>query len=273
MLRLAVLGDPVEHSLSPAIHRAALAALGMEGTYEARRVDAEGMAAAAGDVRRGALDGANITMPHKRLARRLADVVGPDAARAGSVNTWYRDGRLLAGESTDVAGLRVAWERRGLPSAGPILVLGGGGAAAAALVALAGRDLAVSARRPGVAADLAAACGVDAAPVPWGTPVPGAVVVNCTPLGMGGEELPAAVVAEMGGVFDLAYGGTETPLVAAARRAGLPAADGIDHLVAQAEESFVLWTGRRPPPGVMEEAARNRSRREEGRPKDVRTRG
>lgn len=273
MLRFVVLGDPVEHSLSPRIHRSALAALGLAGAYEARRVDGDGMAAAADEIRRGDLDGANITMPHKRLARRLADVVGPDAARAGSVNTWYRDGHLLVGESTDVAGMRVAWERRCLPAGGPALVLGSGGAAAAALVALAGHPLAVSARRPEAAADLAAACGVAAAPIPWGTPVPGAVVVNCTPVGMGGEELPAAVVAGMGGAFDLAYGGAETPLVASARRAGLPVADGIDHLVAQAEESFVLWTDRRPPPGVMEEAARNLSSREEGRPKDVRTRG
>jgi len=152
-----------------------------------------------------------------------------------------------------------------------VLVLGGGGAAAAALVALAGRPLAVSARRPETLGPLLAGCGVAARSVPWGRPLPGAVVVNCTPLGMHGEELPAAVVAEMGGAFDLAYGGGETPLVAAARARGLPVADGVDHLVAQAEESFLLWTGIRPPAGVMEEAARNPSRSGHGGTKDEHT--
>ncbi len=270
-LRLAVLGDPVEHSRSPLIHRAALAALGMNGTYEARRVDAAGMRAAAEELRRGDLDGANITMPHKRLACELSDRVEDAAARAGSVNTWRPEGGVLAGYSTDIPGLLRAWERTGLPADGPVLVLGSGGAAAAALVALAGRSLVVSARRPEGLGPLLDRAGVVAEVVPWGRAVDGAVVVNCTPLGMRGENLPSPVVGVMAGAFDLAYGDSETRLVTTARRRGLPVADGLDLLVAQAEESFRIWTGVLPPPGIMEEAARKVSSTRREEPKQSQT--
>lgn len=270
-LRFVVLGDPVEHSRSPVIHRAALAALGLNGTYEARRVDAAGMRSVAGELRRGELDGANITMPYKHLACELSDRVEEAAARAGSVNTWCPEGGVLAGYSTDVPGLLGAWERRGLPADGPVLVLGSGGAAAAALVALSGRSLVVSARRPEGLASLLDRTRVVAELVPWGRAVGGAVVVNATPLGMRGENLPSPVVGVMAGAFDLAYGDGETPLVTAARRRGLPVADGLDLLVAQAEESFRIWTGLVPPPGVMEEAARKVSRAGGEEPKQSQT--
>lgn len=255
-LRLAVLGDPVSHSRSPAIHRAALAAAGIDGTYEAVRVDAEGMRSRADDIRSGALDGANITMPHKRLAFELSDAVAPEAARAASVNTWVREGGVIHGHSTDVVGIREAWAKRRLPSEGSVVVLGSGGAAAAALVALEGRRIFVSARRQDAARTLVERVGVDAEVLDWGTPVPGAVVVNCTPLGMGGERLPIDGPA---GIFDMAYGRGSTPAVRHGLEAGLPVVDGIDLLVAQAAASFRLWTGREPDLEAMETAARNGS--------------
>lgn len=254
-MRLVLLGDPVSQSRSPAIHTAALAACGIEGIYTARRVDVAGLYRAVAEVRAGALDGANVTMPHKRAAAAAADRLTADAAAAGSANTLLRRSGEVAGDSTDVAGIRDVWERRGLPSDAPVLVLGSGGAAAAVLVALAGRDLRVAARRGAGAAEVVARAGFGGV-LAWGTPVPGAVVVNATPLGMSGEPLPAGIVESAAGMVDLAYGAEETPAVRAARSAGLPVADGIDVLVAQAARSFEAWTGTPAPRRVMEAAAR-----------------
>ncbi|MGI9648171.1 MAG: shikimate dehydrogenase family protein, partial [Acidimicrobiia bacterium] len=174
MLHLVVLGDPVDHSLSPRIHTAALAAAGIEGEYTARRVDVAGMAAAVAELRDGRLDGANVTMPHKWVAHQLADSVGADAARASSVNTLRLRGSEVVGESTDVEGIRRAW---GGLSDGPVLLLGAGGAAAAALLALEGRPLTVTARRPQAAQSLLERTGAEGTVLGWGEPLPGAVVV------------------------------------------------------------------------------------------------
>ncbi len=91
--------------------------------------------------------------------------------------------------------------------------------------------------------------------IPWGKPLPGAVVVNATPLGMAGEPLPSGVVAAAAGLVDLAYGPVPTPAVSAARAAGLSVIDGIQILVDQAAESFEIWTGQPAPRDVMRAAA------------------
>lgn len=257
MIRLVLLGDPVSHSKSPAMHNAALRALGIAGVYEARRVDEQGMKVAAEAVRAGRLHGANITMPHKRLAFELADEVEEEAGRAGSVNTWVLDGGRIVGWSTDVSGIRQVWRKRALPTGHPILILGSGGAAAAALVALASHgELLVAARDPGKADLLVKRVGLPVRVMAWGVPVPGAVLVNCTPLGMGGEPLPVGLLEVAGGLFDLAYSPEATPAVLEAERRGLPVADGLDLLAAQAEVAFRLWTGVDPPLGLMERVAR-----------------
>lgn len=259
-MQLVLLGDPVAHSRSPEMHQAAMEAAGIEGSYVARRVDQAGMRAAAAEMRSGRLDGANITMPHKAAAFQLADRLADDARSAGSVNTWVgRDG-TITGWSTDVEGVRRVWQRRQLPPHTPVVVLGSGGAAAAALVALRDRALTVRARSTAKAEALAARVGVAATVEPWDADTGEVVLVNCTPLGMHGEDLGLDVAA-CSGLVDMAYGREETPAVRRARRAGIPVADGIDLLSAQAEESFRLWTGQEPPPGLMERVARNVSRR------------
>jgi shikimate dehydrogenase len=248
--RFVVLGDPVSHSMSPTMHTAALEALGIPGTYVARRVDVEGMQEAATEMRRGDLDGANITMPHKRVAAELADVLAPEAARAWSVNTWVRIDGDIVGHSTDVHGVRTVIDRCALPD-GPVTVLGTGGAAAASLIALEGRPITVVARRPEAAADMAAKCGVDIDVLAWDErPSPG-LVINCTPIGMHGEALPAHLTGAATGFFEMVYASGATPAEVAARTSGIPVAGGLDLLAAQAEASFQLWTGTTPPPGVM----------------------
>jgi shikimate dehydrogenase len=248
MLKLVLLGSPIAHSLSPQIHTAALRAAGIEGSYEARGVDARGVATAIEEIRTGELNGANVTMPHKRLASRLADELGSNAARAGSVNTLVARGAMVAGESTDIDGIRLAW--RGLPE-GPALILGGGGAAAAALLALEGRPLLVSARRSSAAERLIERTGVAAGVVEWGAPVAGAVVVNATSLGMAGESLPPGVLEVATGLFDMPYGAAPTGAVTRARSLGIPAVEGLEMLLAQAARSFELWTGVAAPVQAM----------------------
>jgi shikimate dehydrogenase len=256
---LAVLGHPVKHSLSPVMHQAGLDALGLSGSYVAVDVDGEGLRHHAVLIRRGALTGANITMPHKRLAAELSDALTEVAARAGSVNTWYLDDSRLFGHTTDVNGVRTVIERRSLPITN-ILLLGSGGAAAAALVACEGMAVTVSARSEVKAQHLVDETGVDARVVEWGVPVPGALILNATPIGMQGESLPLGIVDVAGGVFDMTYGVNPSPALVEARRNELPAADGVDLLAAQAEESFWVWTGLRPPDGLFEQVARNASR-------------
>ena len=254
-MRLVLLGDPVGHSRSPAIHQAALAALGLEGTYQARRVDEAGVYRACAEIRGGMLHGANVTMPHKRTAAAAADRLAPEPARCGAVNTLVGAGGEVVGHNTDVGGLLLAAEWAGIPSGAPVLLLGAGGAAAAALIALEGRRLAIAARRPGAGGNLARALGIPAIEVAWGSAVAGTVVVNATPLGMQGEPLPAGLVEEAAGLIDMPYGASATPAVALGRRRGLPVADGLDLLVAQAALSFSIWTGREAPVEVMRRAA------------------
>jgi len=254
-VKLAVLGDPVSHSRSPAIHNAALAAAGLSGVYKARRVDDHGLRAAFDEVRSGELAGFNVTMPHKGLAADLCDRLEIDAARAGSVNTVALIDDVVWGFCTDIGGIGDAWGE--LPTIGPVLILGAGGAAAAACVALADRPIYLAARRFGAGAELGQRLGLTVGEIRWEVPVVDSVVVNCTPIGMKGEALPVAVLATSGGLFDMAYGSVTTPAVQMVRKEGLPAVEGLDFLVAQAARSFRIWTGLNPPVEVMRKAAKN----------------
>jgi shikimate dehydrogenase len=255
-LALAVLGDPIDHSLSPVIHMAAMAFLGIEGSYRAIRADNEVLEGAVADLREGALDGFNVTMPLKGAAFRLAERLTHEAADAGSVNTMrYRDG-AVEGHSSDLVAMADLIGRLDPSGHAPVLVLGSGGAAAAALAACRGRRTLVAARSPDRAEVLADRLGgIETAR--WGEAVPGALLVNATPLGSGVDFLPAGVLEGSEAVIDLPYGVEPTSTVLGAAKAGIPFVDGIEFLVAQACVSFQWWTGVDPPVRVMLEAARN----------------
>lgn len=253
-MKLVLLGDPVEQSRSPAIHTAAMDAAGIEGSYVARQVDRAGMASAVVEIRYGSLDGANVTMPHKETAFTLVDRVSEQALRAGAVNTIaHRQGQAF-GDNTDIPGLRAAWEDAGLSMEAPVLILGSGGAAAAALVALAGRDITIAARAADASHALLRRTRVDGEVLEWGSAIDGAVVVNATPVGMGGESLPVGIIESAAGLVDMAYAATPTPAAEAAAARGLPIADGRDVLIAQAAASFELWTGVPAPLEAMRAA-------------------
>lgn len=250
----AVIGDPVSNSLSPVIQQAAFDAAGIDAEYSAIRLVRENLPGFLDDIRTGRLSGANVTMPHKHPVFELVDRVEGDAVLAESVNTLVAAGGEVVGLSTDIPAIQAEWSRKRLPE-GSVLVLGSGGAAAAALVALSGMEVFASARSQVRLEELLGRLGLSARVVPWATPVPGAVVVNATPIGMGNESLPAGLLAESDGLFDMAYGPLPTPAVVSARALAVPVVDGLDMLVAQAGLSFETWTGLRPPLKVMLEAA------------------
>ena len=202
-MRFVVLGDPVDHSRSPAIHTAALAAARIDGTYTARRVDEAGMVSAVDEVRYGRLAGANVTMPHKQIAFELADRTTESAMRSGAVNTLVRRDGEVWGYNTDVDGVRAVWASASLPTDRPVLILGTGGAAAGAVVAVAGRTIVVSGRRDEAANDLLGRTRAEGSIVPWATAVDGAVVVNATPIGMESDSLPDAVLDAASAFFDM----------------------------------------------------------------------
>jgi len=255
-LRLAVLGDPIEHSRSPAIHNAAMRHLGIEGSYEARRAGPAELAAALTELRDGELAGINITMPLKGEAAAMAETLTAEASVSMSVNTLRHRAGAVEGHSTDVIACRTAFSDERFDGAAPILILGSGGAAAAALAGGSGRAVYVAARDRDRAAALLARAGAEAGLVRFGAGVAGALVVNATPIGMGGEGLPKGVTGPASGIIDLAYGVEETRTVSEARRSGLPVMDGVEFLVLQAAASFEWWTGLSAPVEVMLQAAR-----------------
>jgi shikimate dehydrogenase len=259
-----IIGDPVAHTRSPAIHNAAFAALELDYAFVAFPVRAGAGYDAVRAARTLGLAGLNVTMPHKDDAARACDELTPAAAALGAVNTVVlrSDGSLL-GASTDGEGLvRALADDDVAPAGRRVLVLGAGGAARAIVQALGahGASVAVAARRL-PAATAAAALAPDAHAVAladvdaW---VPDAdVVVNATPLGMKGEPAPFTTDALHPGqlVVDTVYHPPETPLVGAARARGARATNGLGMLVHQAALAFELWTGRAAPLEVMQRAA------------------
>jgi shikimate dehydrogenase len=256
-----VIGDPVEHSRSPAMHNAAFAALDLDWVYVAFPVArGEGKAAVRAVLPMG-LAGLNVTMPHKAAAAEACDDLASAAADLGSVNTVVvRPDRSLIGHSTDGKGFLRALGDEGVRVSGrACIVLGAGGAGRAIAHALggAGADVTVAARREDAARSAAAlvpggtAIGLDDVPVETFD-----VVVNATPLGMHGEGPPF----DLGGlrpgqfVYDTVYP-VETPLLVEARARGAGAAGGLGMLVHQGALSFELWTGCAPPVDVMRAAA------------------
>ncbi len=251
-----VVGNPIAHSLSPVMHNAGFAALGLNATYvPLEAADADDFTTFARAV---GMRGASITAPFKVAIFDRLDETDPLARRVGAVNTLVvRDGRWI-GSNSDVEGFLAPLAGRMALKGTRAAVLGAGGAARAVAVALVtqGARVAVCARRPGAAAEVARFA--EAAVGTW-PPAPGSwdVLVNATSAGSRGpDDDPMAGVALDGEiVFDLVYAPAETPLIRHARAAGCLTIGGLEMLVAQAERQFELWTGQRPPAGLFAAAA------------------
>ena len=257
---VAVIGDPVAHSLSPVIHNAAFAATGLDWVYVALPVQRGSGAEAVRSLHALGLAGLNVTAPHKEAAAEACDELTQDAAALRSVNTVVvRPDGGLVGDSTDGQGFIGALDSEGVECAGrTVLVVGAGGAARAVTLALArrGARLIVAARRPdGAAAAARLAPGGVAVTM---EEIPAAlreasVVVHATPVGMSGEPPPFDTTSLGTGhiVVDLIYRPVETRLLLAAREAGARGIGGLGMLVHQAARSFTEWTGVDAPLDVM----------------------
>jgi shikimate dehydrogenase len=260
-----IIGWPVDHSLSPVVHNAAFAAMEMSWIYVPLPVERDRLPSALEGLRSLGFAGANVTMPHKSATSLLVDTLSEDARSVNAVNTIVVEGPVLAGHNTDVGGFdRFLRRDAGFePSGRSALIFGAGGAARACALALgrAGlRRLVVAARDPGRTAELVAiteGLGVTTSVVPFSAAgdEPTDLVVNATPLGAGGEELPTPPLGPTTLVVDLLYEPAVTPLQTTARAAGAPAFGGLGLLLNQAALSFELWTGQQPPLDLMSAAA------------------
>jgi len=265
----AVIGNPVAHSLSPAIHNAAYEALGLDFVYVAFRV--EDLPRAVAGLR--ALDGfrgLSVTIPHKIAVMGLVDEVAPVDRRIGAINTVVNEGGRLVGRGTHGPGALKALVDAGVQLEGRrVLLLGAGGAARAIAFTLAGSAqlarlaiLDVSDElREALAADLA---DDGTAEIVAGRPDDGAlarqmeaadVVINCTPVGMhpdtGASIVPAGLLRPAQTVFDIVYTPLETRLLADARARGCTVVSGVEMFVNQAVLQFVRFTGTDAPVEVM----------------------
>ncbi len=263
----AVIGNPVRHSLSPAINNAAFASLGLDWTYVAFDV-APGLGAAALDAMRALhLGGLSVTMPHKADVAGAVDRLAPNAALLGAVNCVAWDRGELVGHNTDGRGfVDSLTEQAGRVDGRRCLVAGAGGAARAVVLALAEagaaevvvvnrtRSKAVS------ASELAGSVGrvgriADARDAE--------IVVNATSIGMAGTAaagstpVPEDLLRPGHVVADLVYHPLRTSLLEAAERSGATAIGGLGMLVHQAAHQFELWTGEVPPLDIMTAAARS----------------
>lgn len=269
--QLGVLGDPIAHSLSPAMHNAALAALlpthpRLAGVrYHRLHITAEELPAALALLHAKGFAGVNLTVPHKIQALTIAESLSPEARRAESVNTLARTATGWAGHTTDGQGfLEALRERTGRTTRGrPVVLLGSGGAARA--VAAACLDDGCAAlnlynRDANKAADLAAALAdprVRAAGLADIAASSEAVIVNCTTLGLkptDASPFPAAQLAAGQFVFDTTYGAAPSRLLQDAEARGVARCDGRSMLRWQGALAFRLWNGMLPPEAPMRAA-------------------
>ena len=263
-----IIGWPVSHSLSPAIHNAAFAAASLDWTYIPLPVRPEGLRSALIGLVPLGFAGANVTMPHKTEAAELIQRLSEDASLLRAVNTIAVRGGELEGHNTDVAGFdRFLRRDAGFDPAGrAALLYGAGGAARACALALARAGLArltVAARDEARAAPLVKmveALGVPVALVRLGetSDLVTDLVVNATPIGGPDAEQVLPSLPHLGPdvlVIDLLYDPPSTDLQRRAREAGATAFGGLGHLLEQAALSFELWTGTPAPLEVMSAAA------------------
>ena len=270
---LAVLGQPISHSRSPAMQTAALAELGLdsEWSYEAIEVSPEAFEARVKAMAAEGFVGANVTVPHKSAALLLADRASEAARGIGAANTLSFAAEGIVAENTDATGFLEALG--GSPSGRRALILGAGGSARAVAWALvsAGGSATIWNRSAGRAERLAAELGGSVAQL--GAGGLGGVghgydlIVNATTVGMGGsaermadlKSLPidADALDHTVQLVDLAYGSVDTQLVRLARARGAAVVDGLEVLVRQGAASLRIWTGLEPPIEAMRRAARS----------------
>jgi shikimate dehydrogenase len=282
MNRLAVIGHPVAHSLSPAMHTAAFAALGLgaEWSYEAIDLRPEEFSSGVDELWGSGFVGVNVTIPHKEAAFALADRRSDAVKGIGAANTLSFDERGMVADNTDAGGLIAALPAGFEPAGTRALVLGAGGSARSSAWALAraGSEVWVANRTQEKAVQLADELAVDA----LAPPEPGELLdlkgfdllVNATSVGLAREgaepprsgddlkalRLNAEQLIDPLVVVDMVYGSEPTEMAAICMSGGATFVDGLEILVRQGVESFHIWTGLEPPIEIMRDAVREHQR-------------
>lgn len=264
-----IIGNPIRHSLSPVMQNAAFAVGGLDYIYVPFAVSPENLEQAVTGLRALGVCGFNVTIPHKTAIIPFLDRLDESADSAGAVNTVKLCGTSLIGYNTDGDGLvdALATELNFLPGADQILVIGAGGAARGAIAALCrsgaknivlcNRSLDnarsimqdMSVRYPATRIDVVDTTQVDCELLGLTS-----LLLNTTSLGMKGERIEYINITHLpvhAKVYDMVYSSSGTPLVKETSASGLQAVNGLGMLVAQGERAFEIWTGQKPPEGIM----------------------
>jgi len=261
-----IIGDPVEHSLSPPMHEAAYDETGIDATYMRFRVEEDVRDAVRGASALG-IEGLNVTVPHKQTVAELDEVELDEVAeRVGAVNTLDFDGDEIRGYNTDAGGARRAIERATEVDGERVVVVGAGGAARAIAFELAanGATVAIANRTESKAKELAKEVKEVGNAGGYALDllerlVPDAdIVVNATTVGMEEDRspVPADALGSHHVVFDAVYTPLRTRLLKDAEEAGATTVDGAWMLVYQGAEGFEIWTGEEASVERMNEALR-----------------
>lgn len=277
-IQLGLIGYPLDHSLSPRIHTAALKACGLRGDYSLFPIhpdDRQGLKDVLARLRSGDLHGLNVTIPHKQTVIGFLDELTPTSKAIGAVNTIYLRGNQLIGDNTDASGFLIdlkkilAEDQSKIVNRKPVLskveasaiVLGAGGSARAVVYALLseGWKVTIASRRLEQAGQLAQSFPTDHLQITNLQTFQLSsfnLIVNTTPLGMtpniDASPLPEGTTLAQGTiVYDLVYNPRETKLVRDAKAQGCHATTGLGMLIEQAALSFELWTGHNPPRDIL----------------------
>jgi shikimate dehydrogenase len=263
----AVLGAPIRHSASPAMHNAAFAALGLDWRYLAFEVDSKNLRAAIAGAKAMGFAGLNLTVPHKLLAMEMMDALDESAKIWGAVNTIRFDEKGATGFNTDADGLANSLrEDLGIELRGAkVLLLGAGGAGRTAALKLASEnvvELFLVNRTPSKAGEIANEIKKRFPSVKVAVGIPKAdvdLILNATSLGLKTDDVSPLdgkrfSLKQTRAVYDMIYRPAETALLKAAKAAGCQTANGLGMLLHQGAKAFEIWTGKPAPLDVMRRA-------------------
>lgn len=250
-----IMGNPVRHSMSPAMHNAAFAHAGLNKVYVPFPV--QDVAAALKGFRALGVRGASVTIPHKQTVIPFLDEIDPVAAKIGAVNTLKIDKEIIHGSNTDWLGANRALEELTDLTGKRILLLGAGGSARAIGFGLleAQANLTLASRTPSSGKSLASQLGCEWLPLSEAGNTQGDILINATSAGMNPEPgfspFPAAGLHNFDIVMDIVYSPLKTRLLQEGETAGCQTINGLNMLLFQGAAQFELWTGQKAPLEIM----------------------